>query len=284
VLICLYAALASSLDLVLGHTGLLSVAQAAFFGIGAYSSALVTVRLGASFVTGVSVGGAVAAATAALIGVVAGRLREDYFAIATLGFQFILFGVFNDWTGLTRGPLGIPGIPRPSVLGLTARSELDFAILAVAFAVTVLVVIGRITGGPFGRVLHAIREDEVFAQSLGKNTVRSKLLAFAISAVIAAIAGSLYAHYITFVDPSSFGVEQSILVVSMVVIGGAGSVFGPPLGACALVLLPEVLRFAGFPESVAAHVRQATYGTLLVVAMIVRPKGLVGTYALSRHR
>jgi branched-chain amino acid transport system permease protein len=210
------------------------------------------------------------------------RLHDDYFVIATFGFQMILFSVFNNWMELTRGPLGIPDIPQPTILGWTVRSHVSFVVLAAALGILAYTVVAVLSTGPFGRVLRAIREDEVFAQALGKNTLRFKVTAFAVSAALAASAGSLYAHYFTYIDPTSFTVMESILVLSMVIIGGAGSPWGPVIGAAVLVALPEALRFVGFPTAAAANLRQIVYGTLLVVMMIVRPRGLVGRYAFGR--
>jgi len=130
--------------------------------------------------------------------------------------------------------------------------------------------------------MHALREDEVFAQSLGKNTVRFKVVTFALSTALAASAGSLYAHYITYIDPTSFTVMESILIISMVIIGGAGSLWGPLVGAVVLVTLPEALRFVGLPSAVAANLRQIIYGSLLVVMMMFRPRGLVGKYGFNK--
>ncbi|MEK7676048.1 MAG: branched-chain amino acid ABC transporter permease [Verrucomicrobiota bacterium] len=140
----------------------------------------------------------------------------------------------------------------------------------------------RITSSPFGRVLHAIREDDVFAKAHGKNTLYFKVTAFAGSAALAAMAGSLYAHYITYIDPTSFTVMESILIISMVIIGGAGSLWGPLVGAIVLMTLPEALRFIGLPSAVAANLRQIIYGSLLVITMMFRPRGLVGKYGFSK--
>ncbi len=143
-------------------------------------------------------------------------------------------------------------------------------------------IVRRITTSPFGRVLRAIRDDEGFTQATGKNTLRFKVGAFAVSATLAAAAGSLYAHYVTYVDPTSFTVTESILVISMVIIGGAGSPWGPLIGAAILVTLPEALRFLGLPSSLAANLRQVFYGALLVAMMMLRPKGLVGRYGFGQ--
>jgi branched-chain amino acid transport system permease protein len=136
---------------------------------------------------------------------------------------------------------------------------------------------------PFGRQLRAIREDEVFALVAGKHTPRSKLLVFSLSAGLAGCAGALFAYYISFIDPTSFSMMESILVVAIVVVGGAGSLWGPVLGAVTLITLPELLRFIGMPQAVAANVRQILYGLALVACMLWRPQGLIGEYAFGRE-
>lgn len=281
-LIAIYTILATSLDLLTGHAGLLSIAQAAFYGLGAYTSALLAVQFGAPFPVGILAGMVVASLVSFVVSLPSLRLHDDYFVIATFGFQMILSSVFNNSMELTRGPFGIPGIPRPVIFGWSITSHIEFLLLAAIVAGFAHLAVSRITTSPFGRVLRAIREDEVFVKSLGKNTLYFKVTAFAVSAALAASAGSFYAHYITYIDPTSFTVMESILVISMVVIGGAGSRWGPLIGAVVLVTLPEALRFLGLPDQVAANMRQIIYGLLLVVMMMVRPQGLVGKYRFGR--
>jgi branched-chain amino acid transport system permease protein len=282
VLAGIYAILTVSLDILAGHTGFLSIAQAAFFGLGAYTSGLLATGFGASFFIGVLVGMMVATLISLIVSLPSLRLHDDYFVIATIGFQVILFNIFNNWMELTRGPLGISGIPQPVIFGWHVTSHLDFLILAAGFAAFAYFVVWRITSSPFGRVLHAIREDEVFAKTHGKNTLYFKVTALVVSAALAAMAGSLYAHYITYIDPTSFTIMESILIISMVIIGGAGSTWGPLIGAVILVTLPEVLRFVGLPSAVAANLRQIIYGSLLVIMMMFRPRGLVGKYGFTK--
>lgn len=282
ILVAIFAILTVSLDLVAGHYGLLSLAQAAFYGLGAYTSALLAVEAGVPFFVGVLAGMAVAVLISFIVSLPSLRLTDDYFVVATFGFQMILFSVFNNWMEVTRGPLGIPGIPQPVIFGWHVTSHLDFLILAIAFAYFAYFVVYRLTSSPFGRVLHAIREDEVFAKAHGKNTLYFKVVAFAVSAALAATAGSLYASYITYIDPTSFTVMESILIIAMVIIGGAGSLWGPFIGAFVLVTLPEALRFVGLPDVVAANLRQIIYGSLLVIMMMFRPRGLVGKYGFNK--
>src|ERR1035441_2596451 len=189
ILVAIYTSLAVSLDLLAGQTGLLSIAHAAFYGLGAYASGLLVTRCGAPFIAGVLVGMVAAALISFVVSLPSLRLHDDYFVIATFGFQMIVFSILNNWMGLTRGPLGIPGIPQPIVFGWRVTSHLDFLILATVFACFAYFVVYRITSSPFGRVLHAIREDEIFAKALGKNTLYFKVTAFAVSAAVAAMAG-----------------------------------------------------------------------------------------------
>ena len=282
ILTAIFTTLAVSLDLLIGHTGLLSIAQAGFYGIGAYISALIAVNFKGSFLTGLIASIVVAALLSLIVSVPSMRLHDDYFVIATFGFQVIIFNILNNWTGLTHGPLGIPGIPRPSILGWRVASNFRFLMLAVGLTAFAYAVVLLFTSSPFGRVLRAIREDEVFVSALGKNPFRYKIIAFAVSAALAASAGSLYAHYLTYIDPTNFTVMESIFVISIVIIGGAGSRYGPLIGAVVLVSLPEVLRFIGLPNSVGANLRQIIYGALLIMMMKFRPRGLVGKYGFGR--
>ena len=221
-----------------------------------------------------------AAVVSLLVSIPSLRLHEDYFVIATFGFQVIIFSLFNNWVDLTRGPLGIFGIPPPSIGEWTVHSARDFFVLVAIWTVVTWLIVYRLARSPYGRVLRAIREDEVFAQAMGKNTLWFKVSAFAISAMLASSAGSLYAHYITYIDPSSFTVMESILLLAMVIIGGADSPWGPAIGATILVTFPEILRFVGFPAHVAANLRQIFYGMLLVILMMSRPRGLLGRFRL----
>lgn len=282
ILVSIYVVLSASLDLLAGHAGLLSVAHGAFYGLGAYSSALLVTRLGAPFVVSVLSGMLITGFISLAISLPALRLHGDYFVIATFGFQMVLFSVLNNWMDVTHGPLGVSGIPQPSIFGWDVNSQLNFLILAFVFAAFAYVVVYLLGSSPFGRVLHAIREDEVFTTAYGKNTLYFKVVTFAVSASLAAMAGGLYAHYITYIDPTSFTVMESILIISMVIIGGAGSLWGPLVGALILVMLPEVLRFIGLPNAAAANLRQIIYGILLVVMMMFRPRGLIGKYSFSK--
>lgn len=277
-LIGIYTILAVSLGILAGQLGFLSLAHAAFYGLGAYTSALLAVHLGAPFLVGVVAGMVVASLVALVVALPTLRLHDDYFVIATFGFQMILFSVLNNWVGLTNGPFGIRGIPQPAIFGVTVQSAQGFLVLTAFFAALSVLIAYRIKATPFGRVLRAIREDEMLSQALGKNTLYFKIISFMVSAAMAAVAGSLYSHYITYIDPTSFTIMESVLLLSMVIIGGADSIRGASVGAAILIILPEALRFTGVQMSVAANIRQILYGVLLVLIVIFRPRGLRGGY------
>jgi len=278
----IYVGLAIALDLLIGHTGLLSLAHAAFYGLGAYTSALLSVYLDTPFLVSLVAGACLAILLSLLCGIIVLRLSAEAFAIGTFGLQMVLFSIYNNWMEMTKGPFGLKDIPRPAILGLSPQSHLGFSIMAVAYAVVAYLIASRASTSPFGRVLRAIREDEVLAWSFGKSTHRFKITVFALSAALAAIGGGIYAHYVTYIDPTSFTVMESVLVVSMVIIGGAASRYGAAVGAVVLVVFPELLCFLGLPGSVAANLRQILYGGFLVALMIWRPQGLLGTYTFSK--
>jgi branched-chain amino acid transport system permease protein len=283
VLINLYISLALALNLLAGYTGLLSLCHAAFYGIGAYATALL-VQAGWGFLPAVLAAVLLTAVLSLVVAIPSLRLRGDYFVLATLGFQIIVSTVLYNWTSLTRGPFGLSGIPVPSILGWEANSAPRYFVFSGLFTGLAGAVLWGLIESPFGRVLKAIREDELAAASLGKNVEQLKVTAFAISGGLAALSGGLFAGYMRFIDPTSFTLNESIFVLSIVIIGGAGSFVGPPVGAVLLVLLPEVLRALRMPEAVAASLRQVIYGLLLVLLMLHKPQGLLGDYQFDRGR
>jgi len=174
--------------------------------------------------------------------------------------------------------MGLPGIPGFSIFGIQLSSVWAYLILVAVFVFLTYFIIRRVVKSPFGRILRGIREDEIATLAMGKDVNKHKIMVFVIGAFFAGIAGSLYAHYITFIDPSSFTVMESITILLMVVFGGMGSLGGSFVGAAILVIFPEMLRFLGMPSSVAAPLRQMIYGLLLIVLMLYRPQGILGTY------
>jgi branched-chain amino acid transport system permease protein len=274
----IYIILTLSLNLIVGYTGLPALGHAAFFAVGAYISALLALNLGISPWIGLIVGASFAALTGVVIGASSLRLKGDYFALVTIAFAFIVYYTAKNWVSVTRGPMGLPGIPGFSIFGLALDSTFSYFVLVFVFVLITIFIVRRIVDSPFGRVLKSIREDEIAAEALGKDTTKHKLLAFVIGAFFAGIAGSLYAHYITFIDPSSFTVMESILILLMVIFGGMGSIKGSIVGATILVVFPELLRFLGMPSAIAAPTRQMIYGLILIILMIKRPQGLMGRF------
>lgn len=279
-LFSIFAILALSLQLVVGYTGLLSVTHAAFYGIGAYATALLITNHGVNFFIAMLVGVVFSGVSALVVGFVLSKFRGDYYALGSLGFNVIVFSIFLNWQSLTRGPLGIPGIDRPDILGFQFSENILFLALALVFLALCFALSQWVTDSSFGRVLKAIREDEEAVSVFGYHTLLFKLAIFVFSAGIAAIAGALYASYITFIDPSSFTINESIFMLAIIILGGLGSLRGAVIGALVLILLPEALRFVGFPSDIAAQMRQVIYGLILVGLMLYRPQGLVGEYKL----
>lgn len=272
----IYIILALSLNLLLGYAGLFSVGHGAFYGIGAYAAAILATKLGFPFWGEILAAACIAGLCGFVIGFPTLRLRGDYLALATFGFAVIIYSVFNNWYDLTRGPLGIRGIPKVVLFSIPLTSLWSYTILVGFFVLLTLFCIRRLTRSAFGKVLEAIREDDVAAMAIGKNIAKFKVLAFVIAAFFAGIAGVLYAHYVTFIDPSSFLIQESFLIFSMVIFGGMGSLGGSVLGAAILVILPEALRFLGLPSAVAANMRQMIFGALIVFIINWRPEGLLG--------
>jgi branched-chain amino acid transport system permease protein len=274
----IYIILTLSLNLIIGFTGLPALGHATFSCVGAYTSSLLALNLGLSPWFGLLVGACFAALSGLVVGYPSVRLKGDYLALATFGLGIIVYVIAKNWVSLTRGPMGLPGIPGFSIFGLELSEIWQYLILVFIFDIVTVFIIYRIVNSPFGRVLKSIREDEIASQALGKNTNKYKLIVFLIGAFFAGIGGSLYAHYITFIDPSSFTVTESITILLMVIFGGMGSIQGSVIGAVILVLLPELLRFLGMPSSIAAPLRQMIYGLLLIILMIKRPRGIMGVY------
>jgi branched-chain amino acid transport system permease protein len=283
----IYVILAESLNLIVGFAGIPAMGHAAFSCIGAYTSALLALSYGVTPFVGMFAGAVMGGLLGLVVAYPALRLKGDYLALATFGAGVIVYNVAKNWIGLTRGPMGLPGIPPFGVKfmshgvvswGVELSQTWQYLILVCIVACLVVWACRNIARSVFGRELTAVREDETAAIALGKNTATLKLVVFVAGAFFAGIAGSLYAHYITFIDPSSFTVMESIMILLMVIFGGMGSIPGAVVGALLLVFIPELLRFVGLPSSVAAPLRQMLYGLLLVVLMLWRPQGILGKY------
>ena len=290
----IWAMLAVSLNLVVGFTGLLSVGHIGFFGIGAYSMAVLSsnpayeqLRTEAlttfawPFFAALPVSILLAGVVAVAVGVVFNRFRDDIYVLVSFGFAIIAFNVFLNARGVTRGAFGIHEIARPQLGGWTLSGELDFMLFVLAILAIVMALAWFIVTSSFGRVLTAIREDEEAIEVFGYRATHYKLAVWVISAMIAGLAGALFASWTSFIDPFSFILLESILLVSIVILGGLATIWGSLLGAMAFVLLEEGMRFLPFmPTEFIGQARQVVLGILLVLLMLFRPQGLVGKYRL----
>lgn len=266
ILLGIYLILGLSLNVITGVAGELDLGHAAFFGIGAYISSLFTQKIFGSFWAGLLFSALISLAFGLILGIPSLRIRGDYLAIVTLGFNEIMRYVLLNWQSVTNGPMGIHGIKVPAILGYSLNTKQLLFYLIYAIVLITAVVMNRISVSRFGRALIAIRENEIAASALGINTGYYKVCAFAITAAFAGIAGSLFAHYMSFISPMNFTSNESILILCMVVLGGKGSLPGSIIGVSVLLLLPELLR------SVAMY-RMLIYGLVLIFMMIYRPNG-----------
>jgi branched-chain amino acid transport system permease protein len=274
ILVAIYSILTISLNWAVGFTGLLNLGHVGFFGIGAYVSALLAVN-GIPVWISIIIGGIAGLIAGFLLALPTSRLKGDYLALATLGFSFIMGSVARNWTDVTRGALGIPGIPK------IVRGNTEFLIIVLIIAVITYFIFWKLSRSQFGKTCEAVRDDELAAKMLGKDTFMTKMLALAVSAFFAGIAGGLFAHYITFIDPSIFGLDDLILLFSMLIVGGLASVKGAAIGTIIIFLIPEPLRFIGFPSSVLGPARAMIYALILLLILIYRPRGIFGRVDLA---
>lgn len=267
VFVLLYGMVALSLNVASGFTQLISLAQAGFFGVGAYTTAILSTQFGWPIWVNLPLGMAFAGLVALPVALVALRTVDDYFIICTMGMGVILFSVMTNWMQLTGGPLGIPGIPQVSIFGYPLNAKWEWLLLVGGFYTAVFWVALNLKQSALGRVFVAISEDEIFCQSLGKNVGLAKLQSFVVGAMLAAVPGALYAHYVSFIDPTSFTIHESIFILSIIIVGGMGHLWGSLAAAAFMILVPEALRLVGLPGGIAANVRQIMYGALLIVVV-----------------
>jgi len=274
----IYAIVAMSLNLLIGYSGLLQVAHAAYYGVGAYTAALLWSNLSWGFFSGLAAAAFTAGVLSLLVSLPAWRFKGDYFVMISIAVQTLLYAVLHNWTALTNGPFGISGIPRPVIVDYNFVTTGSIMLLYGCLALGLGMIMALLKWSPFGRALQAMRDDELAARSIGVPVNLLKLQTFAIASAVVGVAGGLYAAYVSYIDPTSFSLDESILMLSMVIIGGTGNVRGPLTGAAVLILLPEALRFLHLPDTVAANARLLAYGLLLILMMHLRPQGLAGTY------
>lgn len=281
-IIALNAAAAYALNLVLGEAGILPVCAGAFLGTGAYTAALWSARYGSSLPTEIAVAGAIACIISLAVSLPSLRLHDDYFVLATFILQVLFSRIVTNIRSVTNGALGIAGIPDAAVLGHAAHSLTSRFVLCSSMCVLSYVITRRLATAPYGRVLRAIRSDELIAISMGKDTVRFKVSAFAICAVLLAAVGVTYAHFWKFVDPSSCGVPASVFIVTVVIVGGSGGRIGPMIGTAIMLSIPEALRFLRVPGESAPFVREIISSGLMLWVLVARPRGMVGVRVFGR--
>jgi len=266
----IYVTLALGLNIVVGLAGLLDLGYIAFYAVGAYTYGLLSTRVGLSFWEVLPFGALLAAIFGILLGIPVLRLRGDYLAIVTLGFGEMIRITLNNWDSFTRGPNGIIGIGRPKILGFTFSDPIHYYYLILAIVLLTIFVVDRLNRSRIGRAWTAMRDDEVAAEAMGIDLMKTKLLAFSLGATWAGFAGVFFASKMTFISPESFTFFESVIILCMVVLGGMGSVPGVILGAAMLVILPEMMRqFALY--------RMLIFGGAMVVMMVLRPQGLIAS-------
>ena len=275
----IFTILALSLNLLLGYTGQLSLGHAAFFGIGAYASALLTMKLDWSFWVALPSAAVASGLAGWAIGRLALKLRGAYFVLVTISFAGVISLVSINWMELTNGPLGLPGVPAPALGPLILRTKHTYYYLVLAAAGLAYLVCHRLAHSRIGRALIALRENEPLAESVGIDATRYLVLAAVISAALAGVAGSLYAHYTRFVSPEVFLFTYTVTMVIMVIAGGQGTLVGPVIGALLFTALPEALR-----EAVAWQWQMLAYGVVLVALVFFLPRGIVPSLERWRRR
>jgi branched-chain amino acid transport system permease protein len=272
--IIIYSILCLGLNLILGYTGLLSLGHAAFYGIGAYATAILMTKHGFSFLPSLVVSGLLALFFGFLLGLPTRKVRGDYFCLLTIAFGEIFRLVTQAWIGFTGGAMGIVGIPIPELAGWKIQTEVDFYFLGLGLLGFTYGTLHLLTQSKFGRAFVAIREDELAASVMGINTPMYKILTFSIGSLYAGIAGSYLAVYQTTVTPSNFRLEESCLMIIMVIVGGMGNLAATFLGVTVMAVAIEFFRFA--PEY-----RLLIIGLIMILVLLFRPQGLLGASAFK---
>lgn len=271
-LIAIYAIIAMSLNLVMGYTGLVNFGHIGLLGTGAYTSAVLTTKFGLDFWPALLIATLLSAAFGTLLALASRKIKDDYFALLTLGFMFVTSAIFINWTSMTRGTLGIRGIVRP-----VAFSEpLSFFILCALFAIFTYIILRQVVSSPFGRVLEAIRDDDLVAESLGKNIEKAKIIAMALSGFFVGIGGVLLANLLRLINPQVFWLDPLVLALAAVVIGGLASLRGSVLGVVLVFAVSESLRFLAIPSSMIGPLRVIIFMAVLLAIVLWRPKGILG--------
>ena len=275
----IYGIAALGLNYASGFTGLVSLNHGAFMGIGAYSSAYLMMQMGMPFWQAFLLGGLITSLVAWLMSFPLLKLHGDAFVLASFGFSFIAYSIFLNWTEVTNGALGMKGIPGPIVpeWGMESWWFLGLVVLVLGGC---LLALQRILASSYGVVIRATRENEKVTQIAGHSTQSYRRSVFVLSAFVTGLAGVLLGSYISAIDPQLFNYHLSVLILVMVILGGLASLKGSVIGAVLLIIVPELMRLVGFPNSIIAESRQIVYGLVMIGLMYSRPEGLFGQYRL----
>jgi len=283
--VCYYVILSESLNLILGYGGMFNIGHAAFFAIGSYVSALVSMKLGLPFLLELIIAGCSAGLIGLIVGFPAIRLKGDYLCFLTYSLAITVHTICRRWTTVTNGDAGLAGIPKVALFkyfgfeGIRISKTWMFLLLSTAIVTITLFTLNRIINSPFGRTIESIREDEIAALACGRNVSKIRVILFCVGAFFAGVAGVLYAHYYGVVDPTGFTTNASSIIMQMVLIGGMGSFAGAISGAIIVTCVPELLRLlssacgVGIPIE---HIKNIIFSVLLIVIILKRPQGLFG--------
>jgi branched-chain amino acid transport system permease protein len=283
VLISINAILAVTLNFILGYAGIFSIAHALFFGVGAYGATFAAMKLGLGFIPATAFGMLLAALISLALALPALRVRGEYFVAASLGLQMLAITVFTEWKSVTGGIGGLTNIPPADIFGFKLRENEHYLILSLVCLIGIILIIRALVRSSFGRSLKALRDDEVAASAFGKNVAVIKTTAVVLSSALAAIAGSLYASYLAFINVESFVLDTSIQIMAMVIIGGTATLVGPIIGTVLILLLPAGLSYIPYlPATEVGSIQQIIYGLAMVLLMVFRPGGLWGFQEQSK--
>ena len=280
----IFAILSVSLSFLIGHIGIFSMAHAALFGVGAYTSAYLTVMHGWSYLAATVAAVVVTGLGGVIMAVPTLRVSGEYFIVASFALQVVASSIFGNWSAVTGGTGGIPGILRPNVVGVDLFDDNAFLTYAAVIAVVVAGLSYWLVRSPYGRMMHTIRDDEVVAVTMGKPVRTTKVVVTVLAAAFAGLAGVVYGQYLMYISPGSFDVSTSVSIITMVVVGGMTSIGGAVVGAAIIVAIPQVLDQLNLAQSVAGPLQQILFGVLLIVIMFVRPGGLFADRPQKRRR
>jgi branched-chain amino acid transport system permease protein len=270
VLIGLYVILSSSFNLIIGFGGLISIAHPIFYALGAYTVGVLSVQFDLNPIVSVAAGGLVALLASFMLSLPSLRISGDYLLITSIGFQLGLIEVIKnlDFLGGAGGLSGIPNVVKD-------HRSVTFAVISLGLALATVLFIRRLVRGPYGRAIQAMRDDELAFSALGRNTMNIKMTIFALGSGMAGVAGGIYGYYYQYITPDQFQILQSAMILTMVVVGGMGSVWGPVVGAVLLIVLPEAITFLNLPSEVMGPLQGVIFTLLVIVFLFLRPQGLV---------